>query len=201
MLVRRRKRSKLMRTYLIAILVAVAGSPATNSAEAVRAAQERCFEWLRTRSTFSLVAEEERVAEFQREGRYVLRSNLRVSTILGGERQVGFECSVAVADSGAGELVADASSSPYPKAAGELPERLLRWAGSGCPDVESWKKFAAEMNRENYKAALPSSCRWLERGARIFGPARTVRYEKLELSLAEIVVADGARLWVEAGNL
>jgi hypothetical protein len=147
------------------------------------------------------VSEVQIIREYQQDRAYHLRLNASVVTVFGQPARVGFDCTVNL---DTGKVVGIPELTPYPPeeeavpSIAKLPERRLRFGGTGCPDLQAWKNYVDEIERRNYKY-YPRSCRIIEEGTRIFGPSETEKYKNTVL--IHIYLPDGTGFWVEESNL
>jgi len=164
--------------------------------------REKCEAWLSEH--YQNYSHVKTIREYKQESEYNYRANYRVVPYSADPTTIGFDCTIYLEKD---KVVAVPSLKPYlpeqkrqpTKVKSSLQERRMKWGGDACPKLKAWKRFSDEVRKGNYSAKLAKSCIWLEKGYRVFGPEKTVKYNKSPFAL--ISLPNGKRYWVEGGNL
>lgn len=161
---------------------------------------QRCKQWLVDETSYKAFVEAERIHEYMDSGEYNLRANVVVRTVFDEVVTVGFNCEVYM-ESGRVAAYTDTklfeSEPQKSKEVQKLEEHRISHGASGCPSVKQWKTFAEAVDAGDYNTDLSPSCKWLEKGTKVFGPIQRVPYPSNDF--VQIKLSDGTRLWVEDG--
>lgn len=162
--------------------------------------RNECETWLKEH--YRSYSHIETIREYTQASEYHYRANYNVVPYEVSPATIGFDCTVYLE---IGKVVALPTLDPYtreskPKSAvTSLPERRLKWGSDACPDIVVWKQFSDELRKGNYSVKLSSSCIWLEKGDRVFGPLERTEYNRSPFVL--ISLPSGKRYWIEGGSL
>ena len=176
--------------------------PADKSGSVNLGALNSCKKWLLDETSYRFFAETARIQEYEQAGEYRLRSNLLVITVFQQLAEIGFECTVYL-DEGIIAAFTDtktfAPEDTVSANATNLDERRMKWGGSGCVSIKTWKKQVDEIQKGNYLEDVTKGCTWLEKGTRVYGPIEQVEYKGSKF--AKVRLASGREVWIEPSTL
>ena len=161
-----------------------------------------CKKWLLDETGYRFFAETARIREYEQAGEYSLRSNLLVVTALQQQAEVGFECNVYIDQgivSASIDLQTFAPEDAVSTSAAGLNENRLKWGGSGCASMKKWKKLTDEIAKGNYEEDIVTTCTWLEKGTRVYGPIENIEYKGYPF--VKVRLSSGREVWIEPSIL
>lgn len=186
--------SGLTLSFLALSLFSVASFGAENTH------RENCTNWLQEH--YASHSHVETIQDYTQNSEYHFRANYNVVPYNASATTIGFDCTIYLTS---GKVVAFPSLKPYTReaeakpAAKSFPERRMKSGGDACPELAAWQRFTDQIKKGNYSAKLSSSCTWIEKGDRVFGPIESKKYKGYTFKL--ISLPGGKRYWVESVSL